>query len=127
MKNGNKIFSNLLTKVFSENLIRSMIVSLSRKGEVSVKREMLDINKLDKKKNIFIKKTDSCITLNLDDSIRYLENQLKKDETIFNETRKEWLKILFFTQKNIKKLYELHEEPSNEKILNELLKEKEKI
>lgn len=129
INNKNKIFSNLLTKVYDENIIRTMIVSLSRKGAVTTKREMININKFDKRNNTVSKKLDNCIMINLDDAIDYLEKQLESGKGIFFfETRQNWLNILRFTKANINKLYTLHNDPNNGRsILDELLSEKDKF
>ncbi|KAB7891338.1 hypothetical protein [Poseidonibacter ostreae] len=126
---NNKIYSNLISKVFDEEVVRGMIISLSRKGGIESKREMVSINKLDKKTNIINKKFDSCVMLNIDESIDYLQKQLdSKKGMSFYEARTRWLKILKFTKKNIEKLQSVHEEPNEKKdLLEELIREKEKI
>jgi len=120
----NIIFSNLLTRVFSEDIIRNMIVSLSRKGEIKVKREMLKINKFDVRSGTYIKKFDSCITVNIDEAITYLEK--KSCEKKFTDARKKWLQVLLFTKSNIDMLHVLHDEPNNQEILDSIIALKQK-
>jgi hypothetical protein len=117
----NVIFSNLLTRVFEENIIRNMIVSLSRKGEIKVKREMIQINKFDIRSGMYIKKFDSCITLDIDEAIKYLEQNCRDKK--FTDSRNKWLQVLFFTKSNIDMLHILHNEPNNQEILNRVIKQ----
>lgn len=121
-----KIFSNLLTRVFSDKKIRGMISCLSRNKDIKNYTTMIYINKYNKKKDTYNKKIDSCKVINLEDAIKYLKKEQEQETQKHQKTRQTWLKILLFVSENIELLKELHENPTKTNILDELKEEKKK-
>lgn len=82
---------------------------------------MIQINKFDIRSGMYIKKFDSCITLDIDEAIKYLEQNCRDKK--FTDSRNKWLQVLFFTKSNIDMLHILHNEPNNQEILNRVIKQ----
>lgn len=124
-KEEHNIFSNLLTRVFNDSKkIRGMISCLGRNNEIKTTTSMIYINKFNKSKNTYDKKIDSCKLINLKDAITYLKKEQEQESPKHQKTRETWLKLLLYINENIELLQELHKNPNETQILEELEEKK---
>lgn len=113
------IFSSFLSRVFNENDVRGMLLSLSRR-DIKGKKATIKINNFSYKTNSYTKKINCCILLSLRSSIEQIINELRASNQNHFYTRMKWFNILMFVERNFLDFVDSYRNPQNKRLVNDL-------
>ena len=106
----------MLNRVFNKLTVQAMFQSLHKNYKVKSKLITIEMKKLDKRTSKYSNNLHSCIHIDMDSAIAFLEHSVKTEHNRFTEKRKEWLFMVKFAKVNYELLSRLKQSPDNKNI-----------